>query len=235
MNWIEISPQSSCSNACSYCPQGLLAQSYTGEKSFTVESFQKLLDNVDKTKTQIHFSGFSEVFLHPKGHIFIEMAHAAGFQIALFSTLMGFTEDKAKYLKDHGVVLEWVRLHEFDGKAFRQDLFDKSMALFNSYVPCNRFETIRITQPVSRGGALWDPGYHSGPVHCGRFWCNVALPDGSLALCCSDWGLKHVVGNIFENHYDSEAINSKRIELRDLALTVGSNILCKTCEMGDRR
>jgi len=44
-----------------------------------------------------------------------------------------------------------------------------------------------------------------GGVICGRdeyIFNNVMLPNGDVVLCCQDFGLKHVLGNIFEEPYE---------------------------------
>ena len=232
--WIEITSMIGCGNRCSYCPQDALSNAYeSSEKIMDLETFNRILDHVDADTTAIHFSGFTEIFLHPKGHEFIKIAYDRGFDVVMFSTLSGFTKEKAEYLSD--IVFEWVRLHEFSSPVFNQSVFDAHSKLFVEHCRCNRFESAKVENPVSRGGHLWNPGYHAGPVTCDRFNCNVALPDGRLALCCSDWSIKHPIGNIFDFHYDSDEFNSVRKELAKQAATHGTDVLCKTCEMGNRR
>ena len=49
------------------------------------------------------------------------------------------------------------------------------------------------------------PVSHKGQVICGRdehIYNNVLLPNGDVVLCCQDFGLKHILGNIFENPYE---------------------------------
>jgi hypothetical protein len=31
---------------------------------------------------------------------------------------------------------------------------------------------------------------------------NVVLPNGDVSLCCMDYGLKHILGNIYEQEYE---------------------------------
>ena len=62
---------------------------------------------------------------------------------------------------------------------------------------------------------------------CPRIYQNVLLPDGSLGLCCQDYGLDDIVGNLMDNTWE-EFENSKR------AIDVRSNgaDLCDYCEEG---
>ncbi|MGN2337044.1 SPASM domain-containing protein [Clostridium cagae] len=58
---------------------------------------------------------------------------------------------------------------------------------------------------------------------------NVLLPDGKLLLCCMDYGMKHVLGNLLEQSYDeiyeSEESNYIRCGLKDEQ----KDILCRDC------
>ena len=62
---------------------------------------------------------------------------------------------------------------------------------------------------------------------CPRAYQNVLLPDGSLGLCCQDYGLDDIVGNLMDNTWE-EFENSKR------AMDVRANgaDLCDYCEEG---
>ncbi|MCP9849822.1 radical SAM/SPASM domain-containing protein [Cyanobium sp. Morenito 9A2] len=62
---------------------------------------------------------------------------------------------------------------------------------------------------------------HDGPVICGRdeyIYNNVMLPNGDIVLCCQDYHLDHVLGNIFEQSF-SDLLPSP----------LHSYDLCKTC------
>lgn len=63
--------------------------------------------------------------------------------------------------------------------------------------------------------------------NCARVYQNVLLPDGSLSLCCQDYGLDEVLGNLVENTWDefenSETVKRIRKEGADL---------CDYCEEG---
>ena len=38
---------------------------------------------------------------------------------------------------------------------------------------------------------------------CHRLYVNILLPNGDVALCCMDWGLKHILGNLRQDSYES--------------------------------
>ena len=62
---------------------------------------------------------------------------------------------------------------------------------------------------------------------CPRAYQNVLLPDGSLGLCCQDYGLDDIMGNLVDNTWD-EFVNSERVQ--DVR-TNGAD-LCDYCEEG---
>ena len=69
----------------------------------SLKTFESILDHVDPDFTTIHFSGFSEIFQHSSGHAMIARAYKRGFDIALFSTLAGFTSEKAALLSQSDI------------------------------------------------------------------------------------------------------------------------------------
>lgn len=65
------------------------------------------------------------------------------------------------------------------------------------------------------------PISHKKKVICGRdehIYNNVLLPNGDVVLCCQDFGLKHILGNIFKTPYE-----------QIMPPLLASYELCKTC------
>lgn len=62
-----------------------------------------------------------------------------------------------------------------------------------------------------------------------RLNSNVLLPDGSVLLCCMDYSMRHVLGNLFESSYEnilnSQVANYIRREMKDDT----NPILCRKC------
>lgn len=58
---------------------------------------------------------------------------------------------------------------------------------------------------------------------------NVLLPDGTVLLCCMDYGMKHILGNLLTQSYEEihESEEAKRI-IRGMA-DDREQILCRTC------
>ena len=87
----------------------------------------------------------------------------------------------------------------------------------------------------SRAGHLQTPPPRSlvgGAVRCGqgRDQKNVLLPDGSVALCCMDWGLEHVLGNLLDQEYDELFTSAPYLELKAGLSDGTGGRLCRVCE-----
>jgi hypothetical protein len=70
-----------------------------------------------------------------------------------------------------------------------------------------------------------------GPIQCRPAPLldeNVLIPDGSLMLCCNDYGLRHVLGNLstqtWAEIHAGEQIAAVRESMR------AGDCLCRTCE-----
>lgn len=231
MNWIEITTRIGCKNMCSYCPQSKFISNYKHPKKImTIDDFDLFLNNIDKNKTQIHFSGFSESFLNDDSHIMMSHAYNLGYQVVLYTTMEGLNQDKIEYLKNN-IVFHDVNFHKYDGIGYNEEKYLKTKNKFIENIrSVGGYHEATITTPSSRGGNNWEIPRKSGRLSCYRFYNNVLLPNGDIFLCCSDWSLNHKIGNLYENHYSSEELNKVRESLIELASIPNSEILCRTCE-----
>ncbi len=72
-----------------------------------------------------------------------------------------------------------------------------------------------------------------GKIRCSRAAAMnhfVLLPDGSLALCCNDFGLKHIVGNLNESSYE-QIVRGEEMKRVWLAMTTDGDddFICRKC------
>lgn len=61
---------------------------------------------------------------------------------------------------------------------------------------------------------------------------NGLLPNGDVVLCCMDYGLQNIVGNLLTGTYQ-DIFRSKRmseVRLRSMAVGIDSDHICKNCE-----
>ncbi|MDN3647003.1 SPASM domain-containing protein [Pontixanthobacter aestiaquae] len=66
---------------------------------------------------------------------------------------------------------------------------------------------------------------------CPRVYQNVLLPSGDVALCCMDWDLKHVIGNLLETDYDALLSGAEFQKVLRAQVDDNIDILCRTCEV----
>lgn len=88
------------------------------------------------------------------------------------------------------------------------------------------------TEGVQKRESLIAPGEKIKCCFCGDDLSNsVVLPDGTLLICNMDYGMKHVLGNLYEEDYDT--IRSKGELQRVLRAMKGEEemeeLLCRSC------
>lgn len=95
---IEITAKIGCKIHCKYCPQDLLCRNYFKQNpnrkaEMLYEDYKICLSHMPKN-TVVTFAGFIEPFFHKNGVDMILAAHEQGFDIELYTTLMGLTLDQ---------------------------------------------------------------------------------------------------------------------------------------------
>lgn len=196
----------------------------------TLDDFRIILSHINPTKTQLHFSGFSEAFLTEEAEDMMIESYRRGFSVVLYTTLEGLTDEKIEKLSKSGIVFSHVDFHEYKGNGFNLEKFESVKKKFVDSIKSKSFNTTMITDPVSRSGNNWDVAKKLGPIKCmtNRYFSNVVLPNGDLYLCCNDWSLKHWIGNIYEGHYDSFMKN--RLDVISKCVINDGDVICRKCE-----
>ncbi len=70
---------------------------------------------------------------------------------------------------------------------------------------------------------------------CPRIYQNVLMPSGDVALCCMDWTLAHVIGNLVEGDYEALFEGPVFQEVLRGYKDDAIDILCRTCEVARTR
>jgi len=225
---LEITTKIGCSNKCVYCPQDKLIDAYSGNKIMTLEQCKTILNNTPKD-IQIAFVGFCEPFLNPSASMMMRYAIENFKIVFLYTTMTGFCLKDIRILK--GLTFQHVAFHEYEG--CDKDFFEDKARLFRENINAEVFEQFTLKPEIrnNRAGNLSDM-----PVKKGKFSClwsgktfrrNVVLPNGDVYLCCSDYSLKHKLGNMFTTHFN----NLDRQSIIDLSNQEDSEIICRKCEM----
>ncbi len=84
-----------------------------------------------------------------------------------------------------------------------------------------------IREDISVKGALYCP---KSP----DYRRNILLPDGSLVLCCMDFGLEHRIGNLIEQSYEEIRNSAVLADIQNKARTEDGDIICRRCSLARR-
>ena len=249
-NHLEVTLTGACNVLCSYCPQELYIkkfkeidqrEKYTTKRGMTLGDWKKILENVNYTVNDIHFTGYTEPLQCEEWYEIVAYTLEKGYKVSINTTLIGATSSDVKKIIDMNIP---VRLHLTDSnKKVDSSIYDQildyknlqSIVYFSEKGKNIMQSNTKMSKQLirSRGGLIEnskDPSY-IGPVHCvsTRFLSNVVLPNGDVSVCCSDFGLKNILGNLKEDSL--KKIHSSR-KLKEFVIdmeTSGSNSICKKC------
>jgi hypothetical protein len=254
---IEFTTNIPCKNMCPYCPQTQLLKKYGRQDQYmTFNTFKTCLSKIPKD-TEIHFSGFSECFLNPECVNFIKYVADNNYtRIILYTTLMGLQYDQVDEIKD--IQFETIGLHFPDNiglmKCIVTDEYIEVVKKFlESFPQCQS----RVCYgPLHHKLVPVLYNYHNGYLHSrannlpnlpqnqrksGKIGCGATggkipldrlelLPNGNIVLCCMDYDLKHILGNLLNNSWE-DLFKSKEYQLIIEGLDNDSlDILCRTCQ-----
>ncbi|NTU60446.1 MAG: hypothetical protein HGA98_05250, partial [Deltaproteobacteria bacterium] len=88
---LEVTTVFPCVNACRYCPQEQWRRAYRGKARLSLEEFRALLGRIPRD-VRLDFSGFSEPFGNPDSSRMMRLACESGYDVALYTTLVGLRE-----------------------------------------------------------------------------------------------------------------------------------------------
>lgn len=257
MPTLEITTKIGCENACAYCPQGRLLTAYRKRSDILLMSFGVFKACLDKVPTDvdIDFAGMCEPCLNPEYIKMLLYAYEKGHKIKLFTTLVGmalsdidllaivpFQEfvvhlpsgegyEKIKVDKDYLKVL---------GKLSKSNIKVEYLLLGETLHP--KVEALikeninKIEELSTRAGNVIiksRPPFKRklGVIGCVRnLSYNVLLPNGDVILCCMDYGMKHVLGNLLLTDYGSLFRSKEFFKIKKGLRRWSLDILCRYCD-----
>lgn len=243
---LEITTHIGCPMNCIDCPQDLLKSRYKGKKTLNFEDYRKAIDKVPR-ECRIDFSGMCEPFVNKDCSEMILYA-AREHPIALYTTLQGATLEDWEKLKGIRPEVTTIHLPDKEGRStFR--ITEEYLELLNRWWPDNYSchgqlddRVIPYMKPRNlitfmhdRAGNVEDRPHrtigtdrHLRCMTSGRAMDhNVLLPDGTVVMCCMDYGMTGVFGNLFEQSYE-EVLHSNEAERLRGTLIKGESI-CRHC------
>ena len=247
MSRLEITTHVGCPVDCMDCPQRLLRSRYKGRRDLSLEDYKTVIDKVP-LNTRIDFSGMCEPYASRSCTDMILYAADKGHPLALYTTLQGATLEDHERLR--GIHFEVVTIHlpDSDGRS-HFNITDEYLEVLRAW-DCDNYSChgsidsrVRpymkdrnlITYMHDRAGTVECRPHKdlstSIPLRCmtsGQAMDhNVLLPDGTVIMCCMDYGMTGTFGNLLTQSYN-EVLHSDAAEAMRATLTRGESI-CRHC------
>ena len=247
MGRLEITTHIGCPMNCMDCPQKLLLSKYKGRKNMRLEDYKKAIDKVPEG-TRIDFSGMCEPFANKDCADMILYAAEKGFPLALYTTLQGSTREDYEKLKDVRFEVVTIHLPDKDGRSTFKitDDYFRLLDLWNCHnYSCHGNIDNRVFPFLKERNLITFMHDRAGSVECRPhitidprrpLTCitsvkamdhNVLLPNGDVLMCCMDYGMTGLFGNLFKQSYE-EVIHSEAAEKMRATLDEGESI-CRHC------
>ncbi len=253
---IEITTKIGCDVNCAYCPQATIINAYSNrskELEMNFDVFEKCLSKLP-VEVDIHFSGMCEPWLNSETTKMVLYAHQRGHAQIVYTTLMGMNLSDVKLLET--VPFKVFEIHLPSHEEGRQNFIidDHYLALLNSLVKSRVPTSFRLhgksvhprlsslvknkivkVKTHTRAGNITTTRSsikrRKGRLNCLRgFRQNVLLPNGDVVLCCMDYGLKHVLGNLITSNYEDLFLSEEFQKIRSGIKDDSIDILCRYCD-----
>jgi len=231
-----------------------------GDLVMSLDTFKKCIDKLPK-EVDVEFSGFSESWLNSDCTEMVLYAHARGHKIRVYTTLVGMTLNDLEKLKAIPLKSFWIHLPDDSGqeKIIVDDSYLKVLQEASDFLESHK-DKIDVSYHIrgknvhpkikqvlgdkiekrvigARAGNVDDGQVKTINRRKGKIGCkrelrqNVLLPNGDVALCCMDYGLSHILGNLLTDSYQSlfDGLEFKKVEsgLNDEKL----DTICRYCDM----
>jgi len=203
---LEVTTQIGCPvNCLKYCPQEVTVGRYSGERTLSLYNWKIALTHMPK-RLPIVFSGFCEPFANSRATDLIDMAYEAGHPLALYTTLYQASRSDVERLVKYPYLV--FRLHLPDGEAMRIPLSKEYKD--NVFTVLQKVRNVQLDimndtfesnnrEKVARGLCTEEKAVR----YCVKLYHPqfVLLPNGDVSICCMDFGLWHIVGNLLVDDY----------------------------------
>ena len=232
--------------------------SYGQPVQMSVDTFKKCVNKLPKS-VKINFSGYTEPFLNPDCSKMIIHAYENGHTVVVYSTLVGMKLqdiDLIKHVKFEKFLIHLPDEKNVAKIAVNSNYINILKKILND-IPNVTGMCMGNLHPKIK--MISDPGFASdtmrnrannveivkpttkkfGPLVCSRDTRidvldkvddNVLLPNGDVGLCCMDYGLQHIIGNLLELSYDSLFKTDMYMEFEKKQKSHDENILCRFCD-----
>ena len=249
-------PDGGCPVACCFCPADKTAANYTGPRLMTLETFAACLAKMP-AGTDVSFAGYAEPWLNHRATDMCEETARRGVPFRVYTTCVGMNEsdvDRLALARPFQVTLHLPDVQGYakircDAKyvAVVRRLKEKLpavAAMTMGTLPAalvQVFGNLDAAYMHSRAGNVTltvrqAPPRKRGPLRCRpgpELDRNVLLPDGTLTLCCADFGVRHVIGNLLTQSWEEIRAGEPLAKLRAAMASHDGDCLCRTCEYAE--
>ncbi len=223
----------------------------------TFEIFKKCIDKVP-INVDIHFSGFTEAWLNPECTKMLLYAYNKGHRINVFTTMVSMSTNDIEIFKHIPFQKFQVHLADTQKIAkivVNNHYLEVLKKLVSSKIHHLSFMSMGDVPKVIQKtvGINFPPNFmhdragncengtitlrKSGPLVCSKANSNgkntldqnVLLPNGDVCLCCMDYGMEYVIGNLLEMDYYSLFETDRFKEIQEKISSEDSDIMCRTC------
>lgn len=252
-------PRGGCSVACHFCPAELAADEYdkrgNGPRLMPLETFATCLAKMP-SGTEVSFAGFAEPFLNNRCTDMAEECHRRGVPWQTYTTCVGMSLDDVKRIRAAKPTRIKIHLPDVEGYAKIRvddayvkvvealaDVPGASWMTMGTLHPAmvGRFSKVKAAPMHTRAGNVnavelvkVRPPRKNGALRCRpgpELDRNILLPDGSLALCCFDFGQRHIIGNLMTQTWQEIRDGKPLAAIRAAMASEGDDVLCRTCEV----
>jgi hypothetical protein len=234
---LDITTVCGCPNDCYYCPQDAFKAAYHGKPRLSLEDFNTVISALPKDLL-ISFSGFSEPFLNSDCMNMIESTVSHGLKVSINTTFIGMHEDDVRRLSKLPISYFCAHLPDNKGNAKIQvtEEYKDVLVLALQSLRIDSFSVMNdnfASVDNERAGLLKHAPRRNvrGMFNCGllEYPHLVLLPNCDVALCCQDFGLRHVLGNLLTSSYDEILSSPAFRSIRANRHRMSGDILCRRC------
>lgn len=251
---LEISTVVGCRMNCDYCPQKIHVKNYvakTRETDMSLENFKHMLSKVPK-EVEIIFAGMAEPWLNKSCTDMVEHTFDQGYKVGVYTTLAGMT--LRDVVRIHNLPFVHFTLHLPDeGGRMRLNPDGNYLHVLSKVI-----ETMDVQKMVigklhpkveeysgsvqdgspgllSRAGLLKKLYRKTGPIKCGAMGAkmdqNILLPNGDVLLCCCDYALTNIIGNLMLDTYEDLFTSPGYKRIKAAMLDDTKELNCRFCEL----
>lgn len=246
---VEVTTVVGCPMLCTYCPQDKLRRAYgDAPRRMTLKLFRECLAKLP-ADVIVNFAGMAEPWANPECTEMVLAAAEHG-TVAVFTSLVGMTPEDVRRIQYIPFKHFCIHLPDTE-RRMRVDVTPEYLEVLERcwLFPAADLIVYGTLHPQvkdrlgfniassehrlgSRAGNVGEGKKLEGTVCCSS--SNpprhvVLLPDGRVVLCCMDYGMRHVLGNLVEQPYE-ELFQGPAYEQVLAGLAGGLPVLCHSCE-----